>query len=64
MSLRAWQKLKSIYDIRNQGWRLSRQHMNGEVFSYLHHKIYGKEFLEVEVVEEHFVYWLQCVLYR
>ena len=39
-----WQKLKSIYDIRNQEWRVSRKHVDGEAFSYPHPKIYGKEF--------------------
>ena len=62
--LREWQKLKSIYDIHNQEWRVSRKHVDGEVFSYPYPKIYGKEFLEVGDVEEHFVLGLQCVLSR
>ena len=53
--LREWQKLKSIYDIHNQEWRVLRKHVDGEVFSYLHPLIYRKEFLEVGDIGEHFV---------
>ena len=60
--LREWQKLKSIYGIRNQEWRVSRKPVDGEVFTYPHPKIYGKEFLKVGNVEEHFVLWLLCIL--
>ena len=44
VSLREWQKLKSIYDTRNQEWRVLRKHVDGEVFSYSHLKIYRKVF--------------------
>ena len=53
--LREWQKLKSIYDIHNQEWRVLRKHVDGEVFSCPHFKIYGKEVLEVGGIREHFV---------
>ena len=52
VGLREWQKLKSIYDICNQEWRVSRKHVDAEVF------------LEVGGVTEHFVLWLQCALSR
>ena len=55
--------LKSLWN-SDQEWRVSRKHVNGEVFSYPQPKIYGKVFLKVEDVEEHFVLWLQCVLSR
>ena len=58
--LREWQKLKSIYDIPNQEWRVLRKHVDGEVLSYPHPKMYRKEFLEVGDVKEHFVLWLHC----
>ena len=48
MSLVECQKLTSIYDIRNQEWRVLRKYVGGEVFFDPHHKIYEKEFLKSE----------------
>ena len=42
--LREWQKLKSIYDIHNQEWRVLRKHVDEKCFPIHTPRYMGKSF--------------------